>query len=136
MRSGAESRKDAQATAVLLTPLAMVVTGIGGRTAGPVNCTSKIEQVDSLGVRKFSLGLTMTCSGERLGPVLNEADVRAKKVFLQNVVSISGVTDDRRLQLALQQGQTQIVAHKNSASFRNDFPADPIAGSRTRVTMS
>jgi hypothetical protein len=100
-----------------------------------VNCTSKIEQVDSLGVRKISLGLTMTHSGERLWPVLNEADVRAKKVFLQNVVSISDITDDRRLlRLALQQGQTQLVAHKNIASFSKDFPTDPIAGSYTRVT--
>jgi hypothetical protein len=60
-----------------------------------VNCTSKIEQVDSLGVRKISLGLTMTHSGERLWPVLNEVEVRAKKVFLQNVVSMSDITGYR-----------------------------------------
>ena len=100
-----------------------------------VNCTSKIEQVDSLGARRISLGLTMAHSGKRLWPVLSGADVRAKKIFLQNVVSISIITDDRRLlRLALQQGQTQLVAPKNIASFSKDFPADPIAGSYTQVT--
>jgi hypothetical protein len=121
---------------VLLTHFAMVSPALADeQPVLIVYCTSNIEQVDSLGARKISLGLTMTHSGARLWPVLNAADVRAKKVFLQDAVSISDITDDRRLlRLAPQPGQTQLVAHKNIASFSKDFPTDPIARGYTRVT--
>ena len=127
---------DAQATAMLLTVLTTASSILGGEQAVLfVNFMSKIEQVDSPGLRKLSVGLTMTCSGERLRPILNELDVQVKKVFLQNADSISDITDDRRLlRLAHYQGRTQLVAHKNIASFSTDYPTDPLAGGYTRVT--
>ena len=70
----------------------------------------------------------MTNNGERLRPVLNEADARGKAVFLRKVVSVSDITGSRQLlRLALQQGQTQPVAYKDIASLNKNTPTDPIA---------
>jgi hypothetical protein len=92
-----------------------------------VSADSKIEQLDSLEVRKLFLGLTVTHNGERLRPVLNEADARVKEVFLQNVVSMSDITYDRRLlRLALQQGRTQPVTYRNTALLIKAVATDPI----------
>jgi hypothetical protein len=55
--------------------------------------------------------------------------------FLQSVVSISDITDDRRLlRLALQQGQTRLVAHENIESFSKDFLTNPFSQRELRVT--
>ena len=117
------------ATAVPLTLLAMVSPVLADeQLVLIVSAASKIEQLDSPVFRKVFLGLTVTHNGERLRPVLNEADARVKVVFLQNVVSMSDITGYRRLlRLALQQCQTQPVAYEDIASLIKDVPTDPIA---------
>ena len=93
-----------------------------------VSVASKIEQLDSLEVRKLFLGLTVTHNGDRLRPVLDEADARVKEIFLQNVVSMSDTTYDRSvLRLALIQGQIKPLAYKDIALLIKAVIADPTA---------
>lgn len=115
--------------AVLLTLLAIVLLVMADeQLLLIVGAVRNIEQLDSPAVRKVFLGLTVTHTGRRLRPVLNEADARVKSVFLQNVVSMSDITGYRRqLRLALQQGQTQPVAYKDIASLIRAVPTDPVA---------
>jgi hypothetical protein len=93
-----------------------------------VSADSKIEQLDSREVRKLFLGLTVTQHGDRLRPVLNEADPRVKEIFLQNVVSMSDTTYDRSvLRLALIQGQAKPNAYKDISLLLKSVIADPTA---------
>jgi len=87
-----------------------------------------VEQLDSLEVRKLFLGLTVTYNGDRLRPVLDEADARVKEIFLQNIVSMSDTTYDRSLlRLALIQGQIKPIAYKDIALLLKAVEADPTA---------
>jgi hypothetical protein len=117
------------ATAVLLTLLtAATPASAGEQLVLIVSAASRIEQLDSLEVRKLFLGLTVTHNGNRLRPVLNESDDRVKQIFLQNIVSMSDITYDRRLlRLSLIQGQTQPTAYKNITQLINSVAADPSA---------
>jgi hypothetical protein len=117
------------ATAVLLTLLTAATPALAGeQLVLIVSAASKIEQLDSLEVRKLFLGLTVTHNGNRLRPVLNESDDRVKQIFLQNIVSMSDITYDRRLlRLSLIQGQTQPTAYKNITLLINSVAADPSA---------
>jgi hypothetical protein len=117
------------ATAVLLTLLTAATPALAGeQLVLIVSAASKVEQLDSLEVRKLFLGLTVTHNGNRLRPVLNESDDRVKQIFLQNIVSMSDITYDRRLlRLSLIQGQTQPTAYKNIALLINSVAADPSA---------
>lgn len=91
-----------------------------------VSAHSDIEQLDSPLVRKLFLGLTVTQRGNRLRPVLNEADAHIKQLFLQNVVSMSDITYDRYLlRLALLQGRTQPVVYRDKANLIAAVAADP-----------
>src|ERR1700681_325759 len=81
-----------------------------------VSADSKVDQLDSLEVRKLFLGMTVTHNGDRLRPVLDEADARVKEIFLQNIVSMSDTTYDRSvLRLTLIQGQIKPIAYKEIA---------------------
>jgi hypothetical protein len=117
------------ATAVLLT----LLTATGPVSAAEqlvliVSADSKVEQLDSLEVRKLFLGLTVTYDGDRLRPVLNEADAHVKEIFLQNIVSMSDTTYDRNvLRLALIQGQIKPIAYKDIALLIKAVIADPAA---------
>jgi ABC-type phosphate transport system substrate-binding protein len=118
------------AAAVLLTLLAAAapVSAAGDQLVLIVSADSRVEQLDSMELRKLFLGLTVTHNGNRLRPVLNETDARVKEIFLQNVVSMSDITYDRRLlRLALIQGQTQPTVYKDAASLINAVAADPSA---------
>ena len=93
-----------------------------------VSADSKVEQLDSLEVRKLFLGMTVTHNGDRLRPLLNEAEPRLKDVFLQNVVSMTDMTYDRRtLRLALQGGRSLPVVYTDKATLINAVAADPTA---------
>jgi hypothetical protein len=93
-----------------------------------VSADSKVEQLDSHEVRKLFLGLTVTYNGDRLRPVLDEADARVKEIFLQNIVSMSDTTYDRSvLRLALIQGQIKPIAYKDIALLIRAVIADPTA---------
>jgi hypothetical protein len=85
-----------------------------------VSAQSKVEQLDSLEVRKLFLGMTVEHNGSRLSALLNESDPVIKEVFLQNVVAMTDTTYDRRLlQLALQHGAVlaAVVADPSAVSF-------------------
>ncbi len=91
-----------------------------------VSADSKVEQLDSLEVRKLFLGMTVVHNGDRLRPLLNEADSRLKEVFLQNIVSMTDMTYDRRiLRLALQGGRSLPAVYTNTATLLNAVAADP-----------
>jgi hypothetical protein len=93
-----------------------------------VSADSKVEQLDSLEVRKLFLGLTVTQHGDRLRPVLNESDSRVKEIFLQNVVSMSDTTYDRSvLRLTLIQGQAKPTVYRNLELLLKAVIADPTA---------
>jgi hypothetical protein len=117
------------ATAVLLTLLVAALPAFGEeQLVLIVSAGSKVEQLDSLQLRKLFLGLTVTYDGSRLRPVLNETDARVKEIFLQNIVSMSDITYDRRLlRLALIQGQTQPAVYKDIGQLIEAVAADPSA---------
>jgi hypothetical protein len=117
----------AAVAAVLLTLLALVPPAMAAeQLVLIVSAGSKVEQLDSMDLRKLFLGLTVTHDGSRLRPVLNETDVRVKEIFLQNIVSMSDITYDRSLlRLALIQGQTQPTVYKNIALLLNAVASDP-----------
>jgi hypothetical protein len=93
-----------------------------------VNADSKVEQLDSLEVRKLFLGMTVTHNGDRLRPLLNESDSRLKDVFLQNIVSMTDMTYDRRiLRLALQGGRSLPAIYADRVTLINSVAADPTA---------
>lgn len=117
------------ATAVLVTLLAATgAVSAAEQLVLIVSADSKVEQLDSLEVRKLFLGLTVTHDGDRLRPVLDEADARVKEIFLQNIVSMSDTTYDRSLlRLALIQGQIKPIAYKDIALLLKAVEADPTA---------
>ena len=93
-----------------------------------VGADSKVEQLDSLQVRKLFLGMTVTHDGDRLRPLLNDADSRVRDVFLQNIVSMTDMTYDRRiLRLALQGGRSLPTIFKDKVELINAVAADPTA---------
>jgi hypothetical protein len=128
MECGNSVRKIA-ATAVLVTLLtASRPVSAAEQLVLIVSADSKVEQLDSLEVRKLFLGLTVTHNGDRLRPVLDEADARVKEIFLQNIVSMTDTTYDRNvLRLALIQGQIKPIAYKDIALLINAVIADPTA---------
>jgi hypothetical protein len=117
------------AAAVLVTLLAATrAVSAAEQLVLIVSADSKVEQLDSLEVRKLFLGLTVIHNGDRLRPVLDEADARVKEIFLQNIVSMSDTTYDRSvLRLALIQGQIKPVAYKDIAQLLKAVIADPTA---------
>jgi hypothetical protein len=93
-----------------------------------VSADSKVEQLDSLQVRKLFLGMTVTHNGDRLRPLVNEAEPRLKDVFLQNIVSMTDMTYDRRiLRLALQGGRSLPDIIKDKVMLIDAVAADPTA---------
>ena len=97
-----------------------------------VSADSKVDQLDSLEVRKLFLGMTVTHNGDRLRPLLNEAEPRLKDVFLQNVVSMTDMTYDRRLlRLALQGGRSLPATYTDKVML-----IDTLAADRTAVTFA
>src|SRR5258708_23120417 len=93
-----------------------------------VSADSKVDQLDSLEVRKLFLGMTVTHNGDRLRPLLNEAEPRLKDVFLQNIVSMTDMTYDRRLlRLALQGGRSLPAVYSDKVMLIDTVAADPTA---------
>jgi hypothetical protein len=119
----------AQWLLALLCSVAVVLPSFADETVVLiVSAESKVEQLDSLEVRKLFLGMTVTHNGDRLRPLLNEADPRIKDIFLQNIVSMTDMTYDRRiLLLALQGGRSLPTVHTNTTTLINSVAADPTA---------
>ena len=113
---------------VFLFAAAMWPASAGETLVLIVSASSKVEQLDSLEVRKLFLGMTVTHNGERLRPLLNESDPRLKAVFLQNVVSMTDITYDRRvLALELQGGRSLPVVYTDKALLLKAIAVDPTA---------
>lgn len=114
--------------ALLLGFAAVLPASADERLVLVVSANSKVDQLDSLEVRKLFLGMTVTHNGNRLRPLLNESESRIKAVFLQNVVSMTDMTYDRRtLRLALQGGRSLPVVYTDKATLINSVAADPTA---------
>jgi hypothetical protein len=100
----------------------------GERLVLIVSSDSKVEQLDSLEVRKLFLGMTVEHNGSRLRALLNEADPMVKEVFLQNVVAMTDTAYDRQiLHLALQRGALLPTVYTNTSQLLNAVAADPTA---------
>jgi hypothetical protein len=114
------------AAAFLLLLLSTATPALAGEELVLIVSTrSDVDQLDSPLVRKLFLGLTVTHHGNRLHPVLNEADPEIKELFLQNIVSMSDSTYDRYvLRLSLLQGRTQPTVYRSNADLINAVAAD------------
>lgn len=120
---------------VLLLCLGAATTAFADETVVLiVSADSKVAQLDSLEVRKLFLGMTVTHDGERLRPLVNESDPEMKDIFLQNIVSMTDMTYDRRLlRLALQSGRSLPDVYTDTAALLNAVAADPHAISFARA---
>jgi hypothetical protein len=71
-----------------------------------VGADSKISTLSSVDVHKLFLGLTVVVNDQRLHPLRNDSDELMRRIFFQNIVSMSeSVYDRRMLALTLQQGR-------------------------------
>jgi len=87
--------KNHTATAVLLLLLAVAAPAWADeQLVLIVSANSKIEQLDSLEVRKLFLGLTVTHNGERVRPSSMKPMPMSRKYFCRTVVSMSDITYD------------------------------------------
>jgi hypothetical protein len=120
---------------ILLAAWALLLGGAAHSTPPPterlvliVSADSRVEQLDSLEVRKLFLGMTVEHNGTRLRPLLNQSDEKVKEVFLQNVVAMTDSTYDRRiLRLALQHGDLLPTVYVDVAQLLAAVEADPSA---------
>jgi hypothetical protein len=126
--------RDSVRTAVALLLIALLLLANAASSARPerlvliVSADSKVEQLDSLEVRKLFLGMTVAHDGVQLRPLLNEADPMVKEVFLQNVVAMTDTAYDRRiLRLALQRGSLLPTVYTDTTKLLNDVAMDPTA---------
>jgi hypothetical protein len=122
-----------KALSVLLIGISLMLGEVTRAFAGEqvvliVSASSTVERLDSSAVRRLFLGLTVEQDGNRLRPVLNESDPQLKDIFLQNVVSMSESSYDRRvLQLSLTQGRKQPLVYRSYAQLASGVAADPEA---------
>ena len=128
-RSGSVKRPTGKWLLVLILAAAAILPASAEETLVLiVSAQSKVDQLDSLEVRKLFLGMTVTHNGDRLRPLLNESDSRLQQVFLQNIVSMTDTTYDRRLlRLALQGRPTLPPVYTDAATLIDAVAADPAA---------
>ena len=110
-----------------------------------VGAESRITALSSVDLHKLFLGLTVVVDGQRLHPLRNDSDDLMRRIFFQNVVSMSeSVYDRRMLALTLQQGRAAppvlhstrevldaLAADQDAVSFA--WAADAEHDSRIRV---
>jgi len=93
-----------------------------------VAAQSRIEALGSVDVHKLFLGLTVVVNDHRLHPLRNDADELMRRVFFQNVVSMSeSVYDRRMLALTLQQGIAAPPVLRTTREVLEALAADPDA---------
>jgi hypothetical protein len=128
-RSGSVKRPTAKWLLALLLAAAAILPASAEETLVLiVSAQSKVDQLDSLEVRKLFLGMTVTHNGDRLRPLLNESDLRIQQVFFQNIVSMTDMTYDRRLlRLALQGGRALPPVYTDASRLIDAVAADPAA---------
>ncbi len=90
--------------------------------------TSPVTTLSSSEVHRLFLGLTVAVDDQRLRPLRNDADELMRRVFFQNVVSMSEAVYDRRmLSLTLQQGRGALPVVQSTAAVFDALAADPAA---------
>jgi hypothetical protein len=93
-----------------------------------VSAESKVAALSSLEVHRLFLGLTVVVNDQRLRALRNDSDEQMRKVFFQNIVSMSeSVYDRRMLALTLQQGRAAPPVLNNTRDVLDVLAADPDA---------
>lgn len=99
-----------RALALTLLLLVAMPTFAGERLVLIAAADSELEQLDSPEVRKLFLGMTVAQNGSRLKPLLNESDAHIRALFLQNVVSMTDTSFDRRVLRLAMAGEANVPA--------------------------
>jgi len=93
-----------------------------------VNAGTNYAALDSVEVRKLFLGLPVIRNGHTLHALRNATDPRLDEIFLQNIVSMSDTTYERRvLTLTMQQGRTPPPSIQDKTRLFAELAADPNA---------
>lgn len=93
-----------------------------------VSADSRITSLSSVDVHKLFLGLTVVVEGQRLHPLRNDSDELMRRIFFQNIVSMSeSVYDRRMLALTLQQGRAAPPVLHTTKEVLDALAADPDA---------
>jgi len=86
------------------------------------------DTLSSLEVHRLFLGLTVIVDDHRLHALRNESDDLMRRIFFQNIVSMSESAYDRRmLALTLQQGRSAPPVIHSTAAVLDALAADPTA---------
>ncbi len=90
-----------------------------------VNAKSEIVYLSSVEVRKLFTGLPVMRGGHQLRALRNESDTLLDQVFLQNIVSMSEPTYERRVRaLAKQQGRVPMPAVHSTHDLLQSLAGD------------
>jgi hypothetical protein len=93
-----------------------------------VGADSKITALTSVDVHKLFLGLTVVLNDQRLHPLRNDSDEQMRRIFFQNIVSMSeSVYDRRMLALTLQQGRAAPPVLHTTKEVLDALSSDPDA---------
>jgi len=93
-----------------------------------VSAESQLTALSSLEVHRLFLGLTVVVNDQRLHALRNDSDELMRRVFFQNIVSMSeSVYDRRMLALTLQQGRAAPTVLNNTRAVLDALAADPDA---------
>jgi hypothetical protein len=106
----------------------LAVAGSADTVVLIVNASTNYAALDSVEVRKLFLGLTVVRNGRTLHALRNASDPRLDEIFLQNIVSMSDTTYERRvLTLTMQQGRTPPPSIQDRKRLLAEVAADPDA---------
>jgi len=90
-----------------------------------VGAESKVTALSSVDVHKLFLGLTVVVNDQRLHPLRNDSDELMRRIFFQNIVSMSeSVYDRRMLALTLQQGRAAPPVLRTTKEVLDALAAD------------
>jgi hypothetical protein len=106
----------------------LAVAGSADMVVLIVNASTNYAALDSVEVRKLFLGLPVVRDGHTLHALRNASDPRLDEIFLQNIVSMSDTTYERRvLTLTMQQGRTPPPTFQDQRRLLAEVAADPDA---------
>jgi hypothetical protein len=106
----------------------LAVAGSADMVVLIVNASTNYAALDSVEVRKLFLGLPVVRDGHSLHALRKASDPRLDEIFLQNIVSMSDTTYERRvLTLTMQQGRTPPPSIQDKARLFAELAADPDA---------
>ena len=127
-RAAVSVRRLITSSALLALAGCLAVAGPADTVVLIVNASTNYAALDSVEVRKLFLGLTVVRDGHTLHALRNVGDPRLDQIFLQNIVSMSDTTYERRvLTLTMQQGRTPPPSIQDKARLFAELAADPDA---------